>query len=54
MAYMEGAFDSVTSTTAPRYLSGGGNTDPLPENVGKGPFEGSTGAIVVEGKEEER
>jgi len=43
-----------SSTTAPRYLSGGGNTDPLPENVGKGLFDGSTVVIVVEGKGEER
>jgi hypothetical protein len=35
-------------------LSGGGNTDPLLENAGEGWFDGSTVAIVVEGKEGER
>ena len=43
----------LTSTTAPRYLSGGGNADSDPltlaVNVGTGLFECSAVAIVVEG-----
>ena len=40
-----------TSTTAPRYLSGDGNADPLPACACDGLSEGSTVAMVVEGEE---
>jgi hypothetical protein len=47
----QGAFDRCccTSTTAPRYLSGGGRTDTLLANVGTGLVESFAVAIVVEG-----
>jgi hypothetical protein len=44
------AFDCVTSTTAPRYLSGGGKAVPLAADVATGLFTGSAVAIVVEVK----
>jgi hypothetical protein len=41
-----------TSTTAPRYLSGSGNADPLLACACKELFEGSTVVMVVEGEEQ--
>ena len=37
-----------TSTTAPRYLSGGGSADPRPVCACEGVFDGSAVAMVVE------